>query len=998
MISLRQSMAALSRGKKFRLVIALGIFLSSLCLGWATLRPAAAPQRRGLFLVYGPVDFTRGVGVPAPGTQSFTLPSLATEYRLQIFNGGLNEQFDAVSSAVVTVNGREVFSPSDFNQKTRLLEKPFAAAPDNSVTVELRAAPKSGLTLQVVGVDNDAPGINASLDPSPNANGWNNRDVTVSFACDDPLSGIEKCPSPVVLTAEGQGQTVTGTAIDRAQNSGQVSLTVNIDKTAPVINIVSPSDGAVAADETLTITGTVSDALSGVESVTCNGERASISGTSFTCEQQLVAGDNQITVEATDRAGNRASSGVNVTWQQQEGGSFSDATLRPNVIFVGESKTVTFTAKIPYEGTTAPTVRLLRLGGAPNATEGMLVDDGGGDAGSGDAVSGDRIFTFRQTYTAESEGQLRFRVNYQKDGRDVYSQVLPLGFHKHLTDAQISSILSTQQSAATLYESLAASIGIAQAREAVLAELRQKPEVLKAGVVGDETGISVLYAPGITATIDLLDPHIAGGNVSNATPPKEKERAPGNATPLPATTMNATATKATVPLMQNEEDEDEDENRIKNKRALIYAAMNTEFGHYTKDEAIRDLLTSYSCDYEVDYLSDDAANLESFKNLERYGVIMVSSHGGLKPFETAPYAALHGLPAGQPVYQFLSGEEVNPERMSQYDADLFAGLIGIASSPFKTYFSILPPFVSFYSSTGFPNSLVYMETCRSAANDAMAQKFFSLGAKTYLGYTKTALNSFIGPTGFEFFKRFFGEPSRKAGGPDGAYIPEQYDPIPCTDRSNWTQLPKCEDPAERERILREEGARFTMFGSEELEKPEVLDNGGFEKGDLQGWDYAFDSRAVGQLGNISPVSGDYMGMVSKSTTWFAVLEQDFCLPSDAKRVEFDWNLITEQSCGSAFFEPDVLWIRIKGPGLYHQVLTTGVRQQCGLLRPTTADLPSPGSARATGWQHASIDITSLAQTRAGQTLTLSFQVQHAVFNGDIFTDSAVLIDNVRIVK
>jgi hypothetical protein len=996
MISLKQSMVALSRSKKFCLVVASGLLLSSLCWGWAALHPATNTLPRGLFLAYGPVDFTRNAGAPAVETQPFSLLSPSTEYRLQIYNGGLNGQFGSVSAAAVTVNGRQVISPSDFNQNVRLLEKPFVAAPDNSLTVELRGAPKSGFSLQVVGVDNDPPSINAQAEPSPNANGWNNRDVTVSFVCDDHLSGIDSCPAPAVLTGEGQGQAVTGTATDRAQNSSQASLTVSIDKTAPLINVASPSDGAVASDETLIITGTVGDALSGVESVTCNGERATIYGPNFTCEQQLVAGDNQIEVEATDRAGNRAFSAINVTWQQQPGESFSGASLRPNVIFVGESQSVTFTAKIPYEGLTPPTVRLLRLGSA--TTEGILLDDGGGEDGSGDAVRGDGVFTFRRTYTAESAGELRFRVSYQMDGRNVSSQVLQLGVHQHLTDAQINFILSTQQSAATLYENLAASNGKAQAREAVLAELRLKPQVMKAGVVGDGTAISVLYAPGITGTIDLFEPRVAGGDVSGATPPNETGRVLGNVTAYPAATANATAANAVMPLMQNEEDEDGEENRIKNKRALVYAAMNTDFGHWIKDEELRDLLTSYSCDYEVDYLADGAANLESFKNLQRYGVIIVNSHGWMKPFETEPYAALHGLPAGQPVYEFLSGEETNAELMRQNDADLFAGLIGIVSSGSKTYFSILPPFISFYSSTGFPNSLVYMETCYSAASDTMAQKFFSLGAKTYLGYTKTSLTSFVGPVGLEFFKRFFGEPSRKAGGPDGAFIPNQYDPIPCTDRTNWTQLPRCEDPAERERILREEGSAFTMFGSEELEKPEVLDNGGFETGDLDGWDFAFDSRTVGQLGDVSPVSGDYMGMVSKSSTWFGMLTQDFCLPSDAKRIEFDWNLITEQGCGSPFSEPDVLWIRITGPGLYHQVLTTGVKEQCGRLRPTTIDLPSSGSARATGWQHASVDITNLAQTRGGQTVSLVFEVRHAVFYGDTITDSAVLVDNVRIVK
>ena len=735
----------------------------------------------------------------------------------------------------------------------------------------------------------------------------------------------------------------------------------------------------------------MSDALSGIESVKCNAGSANVTGTSFTCEQQLAPGDNQITMKATDRAGNVASSSINVT--RQEGDSFRSATLRPNVIFVGESEPVTFTAKIPYEGPTPPAVRLLRLGNgsASASTEGMLLDDGG-ESASGDRVRGDAVFTFQRTYTAESEGQLRFQVSYEKDGRELSSQVLQLGFHQHLTDAQIDSILSTQQSAAGLYENLAASTGKARARDAVLADLRRNPNVLKAGVAGDGTAISVLHAPGIMGTIYLFEPGVIGGSVSSPPPPTGPVR-PLGTTPRRASTVPY----ATAPLLQNEDEEDEEENRIQSKRALVYAAMNADFDHWGKNDELRDELRNYTCDSEVDYYTDGAASVENFKNLQRYGIIIVSSHGGMRTWDTVNYASKHNLPAGADVYEFLSGEVVTDEGLRQYESDLFAGLLGIGSSPTKTYFTILPPFVSFYSSEDFPNSLVYFETCFSTANDTMAQTFFRLGAKTFLGYSKAGLLNWNAPLGLEFFQRFLGEPERKVGGQDGAFIPDQYDFWPCLDTS-WNQIEACNDPAVKEKLMRELGAKFMMFGSEELKKPGTLINGGFETGDLDGWGFTFDSRAVGQLGDISPVGGEHMGMVSKVNTWFGWLQQDFCMPPNATRVEFDWNLITEQGCGSFFSEPDVLWIRITGPGLYHQLLTTGVREQCSKLKPTSVNLPSDGSARATGWQHASIDITNLAQSMGGEKLTLVFEVRHAVNNGDTFTDSAVLIDNVKIVR
>ena len=66
--------------------------------------------------------------------------------------------------------------------------------------------------------------------PAPNANGWNNTDVTVTFTCADAASGIASCTSPVTVTTEGAGQEICGTAIDNAGNSANTCVTLNIDK------------------------------------------------------------------------------------------------------------------------------------------------------------------------------------------------------------------------------------------------------------------------------------------------------------------------------------------------------------------------------------------------------------------------------------------------------------------------------------------------------------------------------------------------------------------------------------------------------------------------------------------------------------------------------------------------------------------------------------------------------------------------------------------------
>jgi len=88
------------------------------------------------------------------------------------------------------------------------------------------------------------PTVTATPDPAPNGAGWNNSDVTVTFgATDEGGSGVATVDLPVTVSTEGAGQVITGTATDIAGNVGSASITLNIDKTKPVVTITAPADG-----------------------------------------------------------------------------------------------------------------------------------------------------------------------------------------------------------------------------------------------------------------------------------------------------------------------------------------------------------------------------------------------------------------------------------------------------------------------------------------------------------------------------------------------------------------------------------------------------------------------------------------------------------------------------------------------------------------------------------------------------------------------------------
>jgi hypothetical protein len=148
-------------------------------------------------------------------------------------------------------------------------------------------------------IDWTPPSINSSRTPAPNAAGWNNTDVTVTFACSDALSGVAVPPlTPQVVSTEGVGQARTGTCSDAAGNSNSATVSpINIDKTKPIVkSITVPAEGkSYLLNANVASSFACEDTLSGM---------ASCTGPALVPTRTL--GENTFTVTATDKAGNTA--------------------------------------------------------------------------------------------------------------------------------------------------------------------------------------------------------------------------------------------------------------------------------------------------------------------------------------------------------------------------------------------------------------------------------------------------------------------------------------------------------------------------------------------------------------------------------------------------------------------------------------------------------------------------------------------------------------------
>ena len=164
----------------------------------------------------------------------------------------------------------------------------------------------------LVQIDLTPPTITSSQSPPANAAGWNNSNVTVTFTCNDNLSGVASCNgtangglsgNPLTISTEGAGQVVTGTATDKAGNTSTTTQTINLDKTPPVLTMptLAPS---YLLNSTLTLNFGATDALSGVATTQATFNGAPI--TSGTTVMLTRLATNTFTLTATDVAGNTA--------------------------------------------------------------------------------------------------------------------------------------------------------------------------------------------------------------------------------------------------------------------------------------------------------------------------------------------------------------------------------------------------------------------------------------------------------------------------------------------------------------------------------------------------------------------------------------------------------------------------------------------------------------------------------------------------------------------
>lgn len=211
---------------------------------------AATARTTALNIDLSPPTATLVSATPAPNASGWRNGQVTVTWSC---SDGLSGVAQSHTTAVVSTEGRD-----------QLAEGICTDIAGNTTSVELR-----GINIDVTG----PAALFASHTPSPNDAGWNRSTATVKWFCADSLSGVTAPEAATVVASEGQGQIARATCQDKAGNATQVTRLVNVDNTAAA----GLADGGRIAVGTMT--GSATDNLSGVKSVTVRFEAVDVDRT-----------------------------------------------------------------------------------------------------------------------------------------------------------------------------------------------------------------------------------------------------------------------------------------------------------------------------------------------------------------------------------------------------------------------------------------------------------------------------------------------------------------------------------------------------------------------------------------------------------------------------------------------------------------------------------------------------------------------------------------------
>jgi hypothetical protein len=253
-----------------------------------------------------------------------------------------------------------------------------------------------------VKVDTVPPTITGSRNPAPNAHGWNNTSVDVTFVCSDAdsgLNGIVGCGPNATVSSEGANQQVQGDTQDVAGNANSTTVDdINIDKTPPTLTGAATTDpnGVGWYNGDVKIAWSGDDGLSGIDPATQPAE------STITGEGSNLGASASI----SDKAGNEGSGSVTrINIDRTAPVIAGGPTTSPNSAgWYHDQVVVDFTCTDNLSGVAScPTSKVVAGDGANQAVTSDPASDKAGNDSAGKTVGGINIDGTAPSTTANNQ-------------------------------------------------------------------------------------------------------------------------------------------------------------------------------------------------------------------------------------------------------------------------------------------------------------------------------------------------------------------------------------------------------------------------------------------------------------------------------------------------------------------------------------------------------------------------------------------------------------------
>ena len=269
------------------------------------------------------------------------------------------------------------------------------------------------------------------------------------------------------------------------------------------------------------------------------------------------------------------------------------------------------------------------------------------------------------------------------------------------------------QSAMEYYEQNAPLVGEEEAKKVTIDWLKQQNEVADAGVSEDQTSIWIEFKGGLDGYLFFDAKYWVGEQSSGS------------------------AKFFKLPLSQPKEF-----TTVENKSVLLLAPYLWQF--VTDLKYFQNLFNSI--EYSTEYLyneseTDQNITVETFKTLDQYGVIIISTHGGAGSWNWAfPTAISSGEHTSWSKSAGIYRDDILNDRITP-----FIWIENVKGG----YYGIRPKFFKYYLSQSSPG-LIYMGACYGLRFSDMADAFNEKGY-TYFGWDKSVYSGWNDSTSTALF-------------------------------------------------------------------------------------------------------------------------------------------------------------------------------------------------------------------------------------------------------